>query len=188
MPSPRRATANRPTFDQEAQELALALLSSECGVCRGGTRSLDRLSRTEERRRWIREQPSHWAASLTSAGPALARTRRLLRAYLDEAGGARAAKGFQEKLGRGLLRPQLSDGSVVVLEPSRQSRSDASWVVTWGLASLLSTHPGRVRRCNLPPCGCYFVDTSRSGRRRWCAMALCGNRAKARRHYLKARR
>jgi predicted RNA-binding Zn ribbon-like protein len=27
-----------------------------------------------------------------------------------------------------------------------------------------------------------FYDTSRTGRRRWCDMATCGNRAKAARH------
>jgi len=29
------------------------------------------------------------------------------------------------------------------------------------------------------------VDASKNGTRRWCDMASCGNRAKARRHYLK---
>ncbi|MBV7483963.1 CGNR zinc finger domain-containing protein [Bordetella sp. BOR01] len=32
-------------------------------------------------------------------------------------------------------------------------------------------------------CTWLFLDTSRGGRRRWCSMATCGNRAKARRHY-----
>lgn len=36
----------------------------------------------------------------------------------------------------------------------------------------------RVRRCPGEGCGWLFVD--RSGRRRWCDMAVCGNRAKAR--------
>ncbi|WP_245997945.1 CGNR zinc finger domain-containing protein [Nocardia pseudobrasiliensis] len=33
-----------------------------------------------------------------------------------------------------------------------------------------------------------YLDPSPSGRRRWCSMATCGNRAKARRHYDRARR
>lgn len=45
---------------------------------------------------------------------------------------------------------------------------------------LLSRHVDRVRTC--PSCGWLFVDTSRNGRRVWCDMAICGNRAKARRH------
>ena len=35
-------------------------------------------------------------------------------------------------------------------------------------------------------CGWLFLDTSRSGRRRWCSMQSCGNRAKARRFYARA--
>jgi predicted RNA-binding Zn ribbon-like protein len=41
----------------------------------------------------------------------------------------------------------------------------------------------RVRVCALDTCGWLFLDTSRNGSRRWCDMTICGNRAKARRHY-----
>jgi len=41
----------------------------------------------------------------------------------------------------------------------------------------------RVHRCAAePPCPRVFLDTSRNGRRRWCDMKSCGNRAKAARH------
>ena len=36
----------------------------------------------------------------------------------------------------------------------------------------------RIRRCEGELCALLFVDTSRSGARRWCAMAGCGNKAK----------
>jgi predicted RNA-binding Zn ribbon-like protein len=35
-----------------------------------------------------------------------------------------------------------------------------------------------LRRCGNPQCILYFYDVSRTGRRRWCQMAVCGNRAK----------
>jgi len=35
-----------------------------------------------------------------------------------------------------------------------------------------------VRKCGRPKCVLYFYDTSRTGKRRWCQMAICGNRAK----------
>lgn len=38
----------------------------------------------------------------------------------------------------------------------------------------------RVRQCGAPDCSLVFVDTSRPGRRRWCAMERCGNRHKVR--------
>jgi predicted RNA-binding Zn ribbon-like protein len=39
---------------------------------------------------------------------------------------------------------------------------------------------GRVRECAADNCGLLFVDASRPGRRRWCSMERCGNRAKVR--------
>jgi predicted RNA-binding Zn ribbon-like protein len=42
---------------------------------------------------------------------------------------------------------------------------------------------GRVRECpGTDGCGWLFLDTSKSGTRRWCSMRVCGNRAKVRRH------
>lgn len=38
----------------------------------------------------------------------------------------------------------------------------------------------KVRICAAADCAVLFVDTSRTGRRRWCSMATCGNRAKQR--------
>ena len=40
----------------------------------------------------------------------------------------------------------------------------------------------RVRRCADPRCPRVFFDGTKNGRRRWCDMATCGNRAKAARH------
>jgi predicted RNA-binding Zn ribbon-like protein len=38
----------------------------------------------------------------------------------------------------------------------------------------------RVRECASDNCALLFVDTSRSGARRWCSMERCGNRQKVR--------
>ena len=43
---------------------------------------------------------------------------------------------------------------------------------------LTSDALNRVRQCSNPNCSWLFVDTSRAGRRRWCDMKVCGNRAK----------
>jgi predicted RNA-binding Zn ribbon-like protein len=40
----------------------------------------------------------------------------------------------------------------------------------------------RLRICDNDTCRWVFYDSSPTGRRRWCSMATCGNRAKARRH------
>jgi predicted RNA-binding Zn ribbon-like protein len=43
-------------------------------------------------------------------------------------------------------------------------------------------HDDRIRICANDTCRWLFYDESRAGRRRWCDMATCGNRAKAQRH------
>jgi predicted RNA-binding Zn ribbon-like protein len=58
------------------------------------------------------------------------------------------------------------------------------WPVVRSAAELLtSVECGRVRECASDRCTWLFVDRSRTHRRRWCDMKVCGNRAKARRHY-----
>ena len=60
--------------------------------------------------------------------------------------------------------------------------------VLWSGADLLTgPRRARVRRCANDRCLWLFLDDSKSGNRRWCSMSACGNRAKARRHYLKHR-
>ena len=44
----------------------------------------------------------------------------------------------------------------------------------------------RLKCCPSEECGWLFVDETGNSRRRWCSMASCGNRTKARRHYLRA--
>jgi predicted RNA-binding Zn ribbon-like protein len=36
----------------------------------------------------------------------------------------------------------------------------------------------RLRLCANPRCGLFFYDNSRTRQRRWCSMAICGNRSK----------
>lgn len=46
-------------------------------------------------------------------------------------------------------------------------------------ASLLAQEDfALVRKCEHPECTLWFYDRTKSHRRRWCSMALCGNRAK----------
>lgn len=43
---------------------------------------------------------------------------------------------------------------------------------------IVEGHKAPVRKCSNPNCGLFFYDNSRTHRRRWCSMALCGNRHK----------
>ncbi|WP_028776266.1 CGNR zinc finger domain-containing protein [Shimazuella kribbensis] len=55
------------------------------------------------------------------------------------------------------------------------------------IQSLLETvqtiSPDRIRECEHENCILSFIDTSKSGRRRWCRMSTCGNRTKAAEFY-----
>jgi predicted RNA-binding Zn ribbon-like protein len=62
------------------------------------------------------------------------------------------------------------------------------WPVALSAADVLtSPRVSLVRECASETCGWLFLDTSRNRTRRWCDMRACGNRAKARRFYARAR-
>jgi len=80
------------------------------------------------------------------------------------------------------------------LIPQLLPGSSRAWVGTHGVRSLLSStardaidllggpRAARLKRCEGSRCALLFVDTSRSGHRRWCSMERCGNRAKVAAH------
>lgn len=53
------------------------------------------------------------------------------------------------------------------------------------LRTLSDEATSRMKVCG--HCGWLFIDRSRNRSRMWCDMAVCGNRAKARRHYQRIR-
>ena len=46
---------------------------------------------------------------------------------------------------------------------------------------------GRLRPCANGECRLFLIDRSKANAARWCSMAVCGNRLKARRHYQRER-
>ncbi|MGW1976596.1 CGNR zinc finger domain-containing protein [Streptomyces sp. NPDC001889] len=58
-------------------------------------------------------------------------------------------------------------------------------VLAWAAAE--ERMPGRLRPCANTGCRLFLLDRSRANRARWCSMAVCGNREKARRHYERTR-
>jgi predicted RNA-binding Zn ribbon-like protein len=90
-------------------------------------------------------------------------------------------------LDHGRLRERLTArGPECVLEVDAE-RWRVPWLAAQNLLELLRTGPDRIRRCAGHGCVLHFYDASRGGRRQWCSMAACGNRAKARRHYERTR-
>jgi predicted RNA-binding Zn ribbon-like protein len=58
-------------------------------------------------------------------------------------------------------------------------------VLAWDALRLSS--PDRLRPCENPDCRLFLLDQSKPNSARWCSMAVCGNRMKARRHYRRTR-
>ena len=52
---------------------------------------------------------------------------------------------------------------------------------------LIRGDTSRLRICENPQCRWVFKDTSRTGKRKWCSMRSCGNRAKVARHRARRR-
>lgn len=81
----------------------------------------------------------------------------------------------------------LQDGETPKLawELKRRWRSPDSLLLPLGevLAQFVSEEDfTNVRCCEGPSCTLMFVDHTRGRKRRWCSMAVCGNRAKAAAH------
>jgi predicted RNA-binding Zn ribbon-like protein len=88
-------------------------------------------------------------------------------------------------------RLELRDGAYVLDFDRDGDDLDAPlWPVAAAAAELLTSEGcGRVRVCSAvdEDCSWLFVDDTRNHSRRWCTMKDCGNRAKARRHYARAK-
>jgi predicted RNA-binding Zn ribbon-like protein len=58
-------------------------------------------------------------------------------------------------------------------------------VLTWD--ALRVSSPGRLRACADAEGRLFRIDRGKPNSARWCSMAICGDRMKARRHYQRSR-
>jgi predicted RNA-binding Zn ribbon-like protein len=117
--------------------------------------------------------------------------RALIRTVLVALAGRRAPQaGWVDAVNRALA---LGVGSARLGRQGRGWRLDFAPVldeplrvvapIARSIADLIAQGGGaRIRKCANPRCVLYFRDTSRTGRRRWCSMAVCGNRMKVAAH------
>lgn len=117
--------------------------------------------------------------------------RVTVRAVLEALAGRRPLQaGWVDAVNRALA---LGSGSTRLARQGRGWRLDfaptlgeplrALAPVARSIADLIAQ--GRavtIRKCANPACVLYFRDTSRARRRRWCSMAVCGNRMKVAAH------
>jgi hypothetical protein len=97
-----------------------------------------------------------------------------------------------EEFGQIIVRDRLSDGehghgrdgagaSRLALRPQRRWRSPETLLlpIARALADLVCTEDfAYLKACEGPTCTLLFIDRTRGAARRWCSMAVCGNRAK----------
>src|ERR1700733_947960 len=109
--------------------------------------------------------------------------RQLLQA---EVRGEQPPDALAPALQGGTRTPAMADGQAtwtLTVPPERELALRA--VLIWD--ALAKNSPGRLGPCANDECRLFLIDRSKAGTARWCSMAVCGNRMKARRHYQRAR-
>ncbi|HEY0565950.1 MAG TPA: ABATE domain-containing protein [Terriglobales bacterium] len=192
------ATKNNPAkpFDFVGGSPALDFCNTVSWRWREG--ALDYLSRPAELVRWIREaglQGNIGELRMTNAD--LRRARRL-RDSLFAAFHARITANAPSRLGLAVINKEIARcqkkrrlmpaANGFTWKSSPRTIDRLVCLVIEDAAALLTSELGaRVRVCEGPGCGWLFLDRSKNLPRRWCSMKDCGNKAKAQRHYRRAR-
>jgi predicted RNA-binding Zn ribbon-like protein len=158
----------------------------------------DHLQRTEDVYRWASQAQLPDRAAISS-GPVETAALRRIRAVREQLFAvfhalasddpipadalARVGKALHDCCARRCL-------SIEGAEVRWTWRSDARCadyllypVLTAATDLLTSVSRGSVRQCEDAGCGWLFLDRSNARTRRWCSMADCGNRNKARNYY-----
>ncbi len=162
---------------------------------------VDHIGSTAEALGWLHGHGliHHEAAEAEARDGATLRRIRKTRAALRELADAAFERRRPEQRAIDEVNRALRDREVVQLVMSPDGlRLDHRHVgdpIDDALASLVEPivreiaagRPERIRACADDTCRWVFYDDSRTGRRRWCDMATCGNRAKAARHRARAR-
>ncbi|AWF97649.1 CGNR zinc finger domain-containing protein [Clavibacter michiganensis] len=78
-----------------------------------------------------------------------------------------------------------ADGVVWELRVPHDDRLPVDAVLAW--STVTARLPGRLRPCANAECELFLLDRSRPGTAKWCSMATCGNRMKARAHAQRVR-
>lgn len=115
--------------------------------------------------------------------PDLVAARNVLQAVVR---GAETADALEPLLDAVALRARATkDGVRWELDSDDARRGAVRAILAWDALRIAS--PGRLRACGNPDCRLFLIDRSKPNTARWCSMATCGNRMKARRYHQRAR-
>lgn len=136
----------------------------------------DDLADGKAARTWMRE---HGVASSPAELDALIEARAALQAVVR---GDETPSSLRRFVSAVILRPVATDGGLdwrMTVDDGPRGALRA--VLAWD--ALRVSSPGRLRACANDECRLFLIDRSKPNNARWCSMAVCGNRMKARRHY-----
>jgi hypothetical protein len=140
----------------------------------------DRLADPEAGRSW---QRAHGGTGTAEERAHLVAARDALQAVVR---GKAPLGSLAPLLDGAASRPRISDAGIAwELEAPADSRLAVEHIMVW--SALRETMAGRLRPCANPECRLFLIDRSKANTARWCSMAVCGNRMKARLHYQRAR-
>ena len=178
-PSRRPGAEDRGAVDRD-EELLLAVLNSAPVV--DGRRE-DRLAGASGR-----QLARAWGGTGTAAElERLRRARDAIQAVVRGGGAAPAAVEELAAVVDGVVRePRVTAAGIAwELRAPRDERLAVELVSAW--SDVTARLPGRLRPCANDECRLFLLDRSRPGTARWCSMATCGNRMKARAHAQRTR-
>jgi predicted RNA-binding Zn ribbon-like protein len=149
-------------------------------------------------RAWLtaHELPAASLARLDAALPAFRQLRSLIHGITGRIAAGEPLSAAQLRQLNRVLRDgqhyhQLvvsDDGSAFSVGQVGDEVAQARAAIANSLAHYLADHDlRRMRVCANDGCRWRFIDRSPAGRRRWCDMRTCGNRAKVARHRARAR-
>ena len=167
------ATTTPPSTVPVEEQLLLNLLNTT-PVVDGVTH--DELADLDSARRWLaangqQETEREWHA--------LRELRPVLQAVVRGEQSPQALAPFLE--GVGYWPRATTEGLDWALHAPEGRVAAAKAVIAWD--ALRVSSPGRLRACANPECQLFLIDRSKPNSAKWCSMAVCGNRMKARRHY-----
>jgi len=163
--------------DRTDQQLLLDLLNTT--PVTDGVRS-DELADRDSARAWLEARGGRGSAKELAR---VRETRALLQSLVR---GQKSPASLAPYLGGIGYRPTVTDdGLSWSLDVAADAKLATRAVLAWG--SLRSHAPGRLRPCANDECALFLIDRSKANNARWCSMAVCGNRMKARRHYQRQR-
>ena len=133
---------------------------------RNGSRSRSELAETLRLRDDIHHLFSVLARDSVPADASIAAINRHLKK-------SRSRQRIEWRDGELRWSPVVSRGTTMIMDRLALNAAEL----------LTSKDLQRLRSCANPECGWLFLDTTRNGLRKWCSMAECGGRAKAKRYY-----